>query len=147
MGTLNKSFTRLLLIGCAVSAVCSLPVMAAGNGEIVLERQVHPTPIGRALNRDPNPTTVNANPSALVTGTLDNEMSDSDFAGVNSGSLVRGAVMPNGTGVAGLNVVTNPDGLPGMTTGHGGGSGASISNSINRSISSGMAPLNNIGGH
>ncbi|WP_025127409.1 hypothetical protein [Pseudomonas sp. PH1b] len=146
MGTLNKSFTHLLLIGCAVSAVYSLPVLAAGNGEIVLERQVHPTPAGRPLNLDPNPTTVNANPSGLVTGTLNSEMSDNEFAGINSGSLVRGAVMPNNTGVPGLNVVTNPNGLPGMAAGHGGGSGASISNSINRSISSGMAPLNNIGG-
>ncbi|MGC5698701.1 hypothetical protein J4P02_00700 [Pseudomonas sp. NFXW11] len=147
MGTLSKSFTRLLLIGCAVSAVHSLPVLAAGNGEIVLERQIHPTAIGRSLNRDPNPTTVNANPSGFVTGTLNNEMSDSDFAGISSGSLVRGAVMPNGSGVAGMNVVTNPNGLPGMAAGHGGGSGGAISGSINRSIGSGMAPLNNIGGH
>lgn len=146
MGTLNTRFIRLLLIGCTVSAVYSLPVLAAGNGEIVLERQVHPTPIGRPLNRDPNPTTVNANPSGFVAGTLNSEMSDSEFAGVNSGSLVRGAVMPNNTSVTGLNVVTNPNGLPGMSAGHGGGSGASISGSINRSISSGMAPLSNIGG-
>lgn len=147
MGTLKQGFTRLLLIGCAVSAVHCLPVLAAGDGQIVLERQVHPTPAGRPLNLDPNPTTVNANPAGLVTGTLNSEMSDSEFAGVNSGSLVRGAVMPNGNGVAGLNVVTNPDGLPGMTAGHGGGSGSSISGSINRAISSGMAPLSNIGGH
>lgn len=147
MGTLPRSFTRLMLISCAVSAVCSLPALAAGNGEIVLERQVHPTMIGRPLNLDNNPTTVNANPSGLVTSMANDEITDTEFAGVSSGSLVRGAVMPNGTGVAGMNVITNSDGLPGMTAGHGGGSGSTISNSINRSISAGMAPLNNIGGH
>ncbi|NBF02041.1 hypothetical protein GV819_07020 [Pseudomonas sp. Fl5BN2] len=147
MGNLNTRFTRLLLIGCTISAVHCLPALAAGNGEIVLEREVHPTAIGRPMQLDPNPTTVNANPSGLVSGTLNSEMSDNEFAGVSSGSLIHRTVTPNGTGVAGLNVVTNPDGLPGMTAGHGGGSGASISGSINRSISSGMAPLSNIGGH
>ncbi|KTC36322.1 MAG: hypothetical protein ACN6QY_29230 [Pseudomonas sp.] len=146
MGTLHKSFTRLLLIGCAISAVPSIPALAAGNGEIVLERQVHTTAIGRSRNLDTHPTTVNSNPSAVVTNMTNGEMSDSDFAGVSSGALVRGAVLPTGNGMAGMNTVTNPNGLPGMSAGHGGGSGASISNSINRSIGSAMAPLNNIGG-
>ncbi|AZC18690.1 MULTISPECIES: hypothetical protein [Pseudomonas] len=146
MGTLHKSFTRLLLIGCAISAVPNLPAMAAGNGEIILERQMYATPIGRARNLDNNPTTVNANPSGVVTGMTNGEISDNDFAGISSGALVRGAVMPNGNGVSGMNIVTNPNGLPGMSAGHGGGSGASISNSINRSMGAAMAPLNNIGG-
>jgi hypothetical protein len=52
--------------------------------------------------------------------------------------------MPNGSGMAGLNVVTNPNGMPGMSAGHGGGSGNAISGTINRSISAGLSPLSNI---
>ncbi|BCQ62253.1 hypothetical protein PBOI14_40030 [Pseudomonas sp. Boi14] len=147
MGTLNKSFTRLLLIGCAVSAVYSLPVVAAGNGEIIIQRTVQAQPIGRApLQKDPNPIAVNTNPSVLVNQMTSNEMSDGDFAGIKTGALVRGTVLSGSAGVPGMNVLTNNNGLPGMSAGHGGGAGASISNSINRSISSGMAPLSNIGG-
>ncbi|MBK5541101.1 hypothetical protein JFV28_15925 [Pseudomonas sp. TH05] len=148
MGNINQGLTRLLLIGCAVSAAYCLPVQAAGDGVIVLERTVHPQPIGRqSLQPDPYPTTVNANPSARINGIIGgSEMTDGDFAGVNSGALIRNTIMPSGGHVPGLNVVTNPNGLPGMSAGHGGGSGASISNSINRSISAGMAPLSNIGG-
>ena len=147
MGTLNNSFTRLLLIGCAVSAVYSLPVQAAGNGEIIIQRTVQAQPIGRApLQKDPNPVSVNTNPSALVNQMTGNEMTDGDFAGIRTGSLIRGTVLSGNNAVPGMNVLTNGSGLPGMSVGHGGGAGASISGSINRSINAGMAPLNNIGG-
>ncbi|ROL77038.1 hypothetical protein BLX41_12815 [Pseudomonas protegens] len=147
MGNLNKSFTRLLLVGCAVSAVYSLPVLAAGNGEIIIQRTVQAQPLGRApLQKDPNPVSVNTNPSALVNQMTGNEMTDGDFAGIRTGSLIRGTVLSGNNGVPGMNVLTNGNGLPGMAVGHGGGAGASISGSINRSINTGMAPLKNIGG-
>ncbi|MGE8352292.1 MAG: hypothetical protein ACN6P5_17345 [Pseudomonas protegens] len=149
MGNLNKSFTRLLLIGCAVSAVSSLPVLAAGNGEIIIQRTVQAQPLGRApLQKDPNPVSVNTNPSALVNQMAGNEMTDGDFAGIKTGALVRGTVLSGNSGVPGMNVLSNSNshGLPGMAVGHGGGAGASISGSINRSINTGMAPLKNIGG-
>ncbi|WEK07240.1 MAG: hypothetical protein P0Y51_18145 [Candidatus Pseudomonas colombiensis] len=146
MGNINQGLTRLLLIGCAVSAMYSLTAQAEGNGVIVLNRTVQAHPYSRpALQPDPNPITVNANPSSRITGSTGNELSDGDIAGVSSGALIRNQVIPGGSS-AGLNVVTNPNGLPGMASGHGGGSGGSISGSINRSLSTGLAPLNNIGG-
>jgi len=43
----DKGFTRLLMFGCALSSVLSLPVQAEGNGVIVLQRDVQPRAIGR----------------------------------------------------------------------------------------------------
>lgn len=147
MATTNKGFTRLLLIGCAFSAVVTLPVLADGNGVIVLQRDVQPTPIGRERQKDPYPTTVNANPSARIVQTTNTELNDSDFAGVSSGSsIINRTVVPNGNGGSGLSTLTNPNGLPGMSAGHGGGSGNTISGTINRSISAGLSPLTNMGG-
>ncbi|MBC3348935.1 hypothetical protein HU811_20015 [Pseudomonas sp. SWRI196] len=147
MGTFNRSLTCLLLIGCAAGATFSLPVQAEGNGVIVLTRDVQPVHIGRNGGKDPYPSTVNANPSDRVNqATASIELSDGEFASVASGSSIRNAVTPNNTGVQGLNIVTNPNGLPGMRAGHGGGNGGAISGTINRSLSSGLAPLGRLGG-
>ncbi|MGE8189726.1 hypothetical protein [Pseudomonas sp. NPDC086278] len=142
MGTINKGFTCLLLIGCAASSVLSFTVQAEGNGVIVLNRDVQPIPIGRSGGKDPYPTTVNANPSARITG----ELSDADIAGVTSGTALRSSNGQAIGGMQGLNVVTNPNGLPGMSAGHGGGSGGAISGTINRAMSSGLAPLTRMAG-
>jgi hypothetical protein len=45
-----------------------------------------------------------------------------------------------------MNTLTNPNGLPGMGGGHGGGAGGSISNTVNRAMSSGLAPLTRMAG-
>jgi len=142
VGNIKSGFTRLLLISCAVGSMLSLPAHAAGDGVIVLQRDVQPHAAGRAaFQPDPYPTTVNANPSARI----NSELNDGDFAGISSGSSISNSIS-DGSSLPGLNVVTNPNGLPGMANGHGGGSGATISNSINRAITSGMSPLSNIGG-
>lgn len=147
MGTFKKGLTSLLLIGCAASAVVSLDVLAEGNGVIVLQRDVQPIAIGRNGGKDPYPTTVNANPSARIVQTTNNtELSDGDFASVASGQAISGNINQPGTGVPGLNVVTNPNGLPGMSAGHGGGSGGAISGTINRSMAAGLAPLTRMAG-
>jgi len=151
VGTFNRSLTNVLLIGCAVSALTSLPVMADGNGVIVLERQVQPIPIGRNGGKDPYPTAVSANPSAnVVQATRNGELSDSDFAGVASGSSISNMINFNGAGPQGLNVVSGSNGIPGVGGGSGAtagaGAGASISGTINRSLSTGLAPLTNLGG-
>ncbi|SFX56953.1 MULTISPECIES: hypothetical protein [unclassified Pseudomonas] len=146
MGTFKRRLTCLLLIGCATSATLSLPVQAEENGVIVLDRDVQPIHIGRNGGKDPYPTTVNANPSDRIhQATTSTELSDGDFASVASGSSIRNTVNTN-TGVQGLNVVTNPNGMPGMSAGHGGGSGGAISGTINRSLSSGLAPLGRLAG-
>ncbi|UVL81649.1 hypothetical protein LOY35_15555 [Pseudomonas sp. B21-028] len=146
MGTFDKSLTVLLLIGCATGATLSLPVQAEGNGVIVLNRDVQPVHIGRNGGKDPYPTTVNANPSTRIgQATTSTELSDGEFASVASGSSIRNTFNTS-TGVQGLNVVTNPSGMPGMRAGHGGGSGGAISGTINRSLSSGLAPLGRLAG-
>ena len=149
MGTINTGFARLLLIGCAISSILSFAAQATDDGTIVLRRDVQPQAAGRPpLQKDPYPTTVSANPSAQVIQAASNaELSDGDFAGVSSGSSFRGGnSLPNGSNLPGLNVVNNPNGMPGMSAGHGGGSGNAISGTINRSIGAGLSPLSNIGG-
>lgn len=147
MGTFNQRLTRLLLIGCAASSVLSFNVQAEGNGVIVLQRDVQPIAIGRNGGKDPYPTTVNANPSARIVQTTNNtELSDGEFASIASGSSISNNINQPGSGVPGLNVVTNPNGLPGMSAGHGGGSGGAISGTINRSLSTGLAPLTRMAG-
>ena len=142
MGIFNKGLTCLLLIGSAATSVLSLNVQAEGNGVIVLQRDVQPVPIGRTGGKDPYPTTVNANPSARVTG----ELSDADIAGVTSGTALRGSNGQALNGMQSLNVVTNPNGMPGMGAGHGGGSGGAISGTINRAMSTGLSPLTRMAG-
>ncbi|UVL48637.1 hypothetical protein LOY57_12880 [Pseudomonas moraviensis] len=147
MGNFNKSLTCLLLIGSAVSALISVSVQAEGNGVIVLNRDVQPIPIGRNGGKDPYPTTVNANPSARINQTLSStELSDGDFASVASGSSIRGNMTTPTSNLPGMNTLTNQNGLPGMRTGSGGGSGASISNTVNRAMSTGLAPLTRMAG-
>lgn len=147
MGNIKKAFTCLLLIGSAASAFLSFNVQADGNGVIVLNRDVQPVPIGRSGGKDPYPTTVNANPSARINQTLSNtELSDGEFASVASGSSIRGSITTPTSNIPGMNTVTNPNGLPGMGGGHGGGAGGSISNTVNRAMSSGLAPLTRMAG-
>ncbi|MCX2546383.1 hypothetical protein DXT77_00360 [Pseudomonas sp. 91RF] len=147
MGNINKAFTCLLLIGSAASTFLSFNVQAEGNGVIVLNRDVQPIPIGRsAFGKDPYPTTVNANPSARIDQAMTNtELSDGDFASIASGSSIRGNISVDNS-MPGMNVLTNPNGLPGMSAGHGGGGGGTISNTINRSLSTGLAPLTRMAG-
>lgn len=147
MGTFNKSLTCFLLIGSAASALISVDAQAEGNGVIVLNRDVQPIPIGRNGGKDPYPTTVNANPSARINQTLSStELSDGDFASVASGSSIRGNMSTPSSNLPGMNTLTNQNGLPGMRTGSGGGSGASISNTVNRAMSTGLAPLTRMAG-
>lgn len=143
MGILNKKgLTCLLLIASAGGTVFSFNLQAEGNGVIVLDRTIHATPIGRSGGRDPNPDTLNANPSARVTG----ELSDADIAGVTTGTALRHSNGQSPGGLQGLNVVTNPNGLPGMSVGQGGGSGGAISGTINRAMSSGLGSLGKMAG-
>ncbi|MGX5794476.1 hypothetical protein ACWHY4_11865 [Pseudomonas sp. E2-15] len=144
MDTHNPGSLSLLLISCALSASVSFPVLAAGDGVIVVERQVQPYSIGRARGVDPYPTTVNANPSAQVLRATSNELSDHDIAGISSGSSITRSIMPNGD-ITGLNNIGSANNLGAASAaGHGGGS--AIAGTVNGAISSGLAPLNNISG-
>ena len=143
MGIFNiRGFTCLLLIAGAGGTTLSFNAQAEGNGVIVLDRSVHPTFIGRSGGRDPNPNTINANPSARVTG----ELSDADIAGVTTGTALHHGNGQNLRGMQGLNVITSPNGLPGMAADHGPGSGSAISGTINRAMSTGLGSLGRIAG-
>ncbi|BBP70969.1 hypothetical protein PHLH6_29730 [Pseudomonas sp. Seg1] len=147
MGNFNKTFTCLLLIGSAASAFISFNVQAEGNGVIVLNRDVQPIPIGRSGGKDPYPTTVNANPSARINQAMTStELNDGDFASIASGSSIRGNITTPTSNMPGMNVLSNPNGLPGMSSGHGGGGGGSISNTVNRAMGAGLAPLTRMAG-
>ncbi|WP_226499239.1 hypothetical protein [Pseudomonas sp. MWU16_30322] len=147
MGNINKGLTCLLLIGSAASTFISFNVQAEGNGVIVLNRDVQPIAIGRSGGKDPYPTTVNANPSGRIDQAMSStELNDGDFASVASGSSIRSNMITPNSDMPGMNVLTNPNGLPGMSAGHGGGGGGTISNTINRSLSTGLAPLTRMAG-
>lgn len=145
MDTHNPGSLSLLLISCALSAGVNLPAFAAGDGVIVIQRTVQGHMAGRSPGVDPNPTTVNANPAPQVLRAT-NELGDSDFAGISSGSSITRAILPGGN-LPGL--VNNGGGIglgAGGAAAHGGGSGSSIAGTVNGAISSGLAPLNNISG-
>jgi len=142
--THNPGSLSLLLISCVLSTSVSLPVLAADDGVIVIQRQVQPYAIGRSRGTDPYPTTVNANPSAAIYRASNGELSDNDFAGVSSGVSITRSIMPNGD-LAGL-TNTNAGGIglgAGSAAGHSGGG---IAGTVNGAVSSGLAPLNNLGG-
>lgn len=144
MDTYNYGSLSLLLIGCALSASVSVPALAAGDGVIVIERQVQPYSIGRARGIDPYPTTVNANPSAQIQNAANSELSDNDIAGISSGSSITRSIMPNGD-MTGLNTISSGNSLnAGGAAGLGGGGG--ISGTVNGAVSRGLEPLNNLGG-
>lgn len=148
MGTLNKGLTCLLLIGTAASSIVSLDALAQGtNGNIVLQRNVDPTSWGRSPGTSTIQTSVNANPSAIVQSVT----SDGELAGVASGSSIANMVNFSGNGGGTQNIgnaVTGATNLPGVGggSGVGAGAGASISNTVNRALSTGLAPLGALGG-
>ncbi|MFW3894615.1 hypothetical protein [Pseudomonas putida] len=149
MGTHNKSLLHLMLAGCALGAsLLAVQAQAAGNGVVVLTRDVHTRPAIRQDRPDPSPTTVNLNASKRIVGQTDNELSDGDFANVASGSTVSRMLLPDAGGVRGVNAV--PATLPGMgganglgggAAAGGGGAGAGISNRVGGAIGAGLAPL------
>ena len=136
-GSLN-----LLLISCVLSTSVSLPVLAAGDGVIVIDRAVRGHMYGRTAGSDPNPTTVNANPSAQILRAT-NELSDNDIAGISSGASILRTVLPGGN----LPGFDNNGGGIGLGTGAAAsrGGGNSLSGTINGAVSSGLEPLKSIG--
>lgn len=143
METIDKGFIHLLLIGCAFSSVMSLPVQAA-DGIIVIQREVQTrNATRRPMVPDPNPLTVNANPSKQVISAT-NELSDSDISGISSGASIAGTIN-QATGTLSGNI-NGQSQLPGLSAGHSAGSGNGVANRINGTIQQGLGSLNVIGG-
>lgn len=134
-----QGINRLILIGCALGASFILPAHA-GDGRIVITRDVQPRMAIRApMIPDPNPVTVNANPSALVIRAT-NELNDGDFAGVRSGAGISGMVLQQTNNLGGN--FGNQTQLPNLAGGRGSGSGNGIANMVNSSVQQGMGALN-----
>lgn len=148
--------TQLLLClsGLTVCVATQLQAQAAG-GDIIITREVQPRAAARQeLIPDPNPQLVNPDHSALINKTIRSgqaplEISDSDFAGVTSGtSLANGLQIFNQPGdqLGTRMPVRNGLGVSGSTAGgRVTGSTGRIGGDINRSVQQGLRPLQNLG--
>lgn len=151
---LSSLFTQLLvcLAGLVICVMTQLPARAAG-GDVIITREVQPRAATRQeLVPDPNPQKVNPDHSAQIRRSLgvSGEVSDGEFAGVTTGTTLRGgvqifapgadpvggALMPgrDGTGVSG-----------GAKSGGGLGGVGRIGGDVNRSVQQGLRPLQNLG--
>lgn len=143
MGNTDSRIAIILAtLACGAASLPLFPVAHAGDGTIVLQRQVQPRVATRPTDiPDPNPVTVNPNISEQVVRQTGNaELSDSDFAGVTSGSSLQRHILPGGQ-LVGMDNGAN-QALNGNALGAGAaGSGAGISNSVNRTVQQGLSPL------
>jgi hypothetical protein len=120
-----------------------LPVQA-DNGIIIIKRDVQVRNAVQApVIPDPNPTTVNANPSQYVLKAT-NELSDGDFANVASGAGITRLVVQNNTNMGGN--ISNQSQLSNMPGGRSGGGGNGIANMVNSNIQQGLGALKIITG-
>lgn len=142
MGIKHTTIPALLALAGLLAIPCTLPAFAAGNGVVVLTRDVQPRQADRRTGTpDPYPTTVNTNPSARVQAQT-NELSDGDFAQVASGTRVSRELLPdNGNNLRGLGGHSSP--LPGMASGSSAGASAtgSLAGTVNQNVQRGLAPL------
>ncbi|MEJ5060758.1 MULTISPECIES: hypothetical protein [unclassified Pseudomonas] len=138
MGKIDQPILRLLLIGCALGSTVCLPVQA-DNGIITITRDVQTrNATVPPLVPDPNPTTVNANPSQQVLRQT-SELTDGDFAGVASGAGISRLVTQNTNNLGG-NISTQTQ-LSNLPAGRSGNSGSGIANMVNSSIQQGMGAM------
>lgn len=133
----DKRLYQLLLMGCVLGSL-SLTAQA-DNGIIVITRDVQTrNAVVPPLRPDPNPTTVNANPSAHILKQT-NELSDGDFANISSGAGISTLITQQTNNLGGN--LNNQTQLPNLAGGRGTGSGNGISNMVNSSVPRGLAPL------
>jgi hypothetical protein len=134
---------HLLLLGCALGSSFSLPVQAE-NGIVVITRDVQPRIATRApLAPDPNPVTVNTNPSAHILKQT-TELSDGDFAGISSGSGINTLITQQTNSIStSINTQTQ---LPNIAGGRASGSGNGIANMVNSNVQQGLGALKILNG-
>ncbi|MHC8366648.1 hypothetical protein ACYZT9_12415 [Pseudomonas sp. ZT5P21] len=143
MGKLYQSIYSFLLIGCALGSSVSLPVQA-DNGIIIIKRDVQPRyATNPPVVPDPNPTTVNANPSKYILGQT-NELSDGDFANVASGAGITRLVDQGNNTLGGT--ITHQTQLSNLPAGRSGNSGNGIANMVNSNVQQGLGALKIITG-
>ena len=133
----DKRLYHLLLMGYVLGSL-SLTAQA-DNGIIVITRDVQTrNAVVPPLRPDPNPTTVNANPSAHILKQT-NELSDGDFANISSGAGISTLITQQTNNLGGN--LNNQSQMPNLAGGRGTGSGNGISNMVNSSVQRGLAPL------
>lgn len=133
----DKRLHHLLLVGCVLGSL-SLTAQA-DKGIVIITRDVQTrNATVPPLIPDPNPTTVNANPSAHVLRQT-NELSDGDFANISSGAGISNLITQQTNNLGGN--LGNQTQLPNLSGGRGTGSGNGISNMVNSSVQRGLAPL------
>ncbi|EJM09634.1 hypothetical protein PMI22_06009 [Pseudomonas sp. GM21] len=146
MGKFDKGIYNFLIIGCALASSVSLTVLADSlpgtNGIIIIKRDVQTRNATiPPLVPDPDPTTVNANPSQHILKQT-NELSDGDFANVASGAGIN-RLVAQGTNNLGGNI-TNQTQLTNLPGGRSGNGGNGIANMVNSSVAKGLSPMMNI---
>lgn len=143
MGKFDNRLYSLLLIGCALGSVVCLPVQA-DNGIITIKRDVQTRNATiPPVIPDPNPTTVNANPSKQILSQT-NELSDGDFANVASGASISRLITQNTSNLGGN--ISNQTQLSNLPAGRSGNSGNGIANMVNSNIQQGLGALKIITG-
>lgn len=127
-----------LLMGCVLGSLSLTAQADKGIITITRDVQVRNATVP-PLRPDPNPTTVNANPSAYVLKQT-NELSDGDFAAISSGAGISNMITQQTNNLGGN--LGNQKQLPNLAGGRGtGGSGNGIANMVNSSVQRGLAPL------
>ena len=127
-----------LLMGCVLGSLSLTAQADKGIITITRDVQVRNATVP-PLRPDPNPTTVNANPSAYVLKQT-NELSDGDFAAISSGAGISNMITQQTNHLGGN--LGNQNQLPNLAGGRGtGGSGNGIANMVNSSVQRGLAPL------
>lgn len=127
-----------LLMGCVLGSLSLTAQADKGIITITRDVQVRNATVP-PLRPDPNPTTVNANPSAYVLKQT-NELSDGDFAAISSGAGISNMITQQTNNLGGNLGYQNQ--LPNLAGGRGtGGSGNGIANMVNSSVQRGLAPL------
>ncbi|AWM92114.1 hypothetical protein DJ564_15405 [Pseudomonas sp. 31-12] len=143
MGKFDRSIYSLLMIGCVLGSGICLPVQA-DNGIITIKRDVQTRNATiPPVIPDPNPTTVNANPSRQILQQT-NELSDGDFANVASGAGINRLVTQNTNNLGGN--ISNQTQLSNLPAGRSGNSGNGIANMVNSNIQQGLGALKIITG-
>tara|TARA_R110000868_G_scaffold25293_3_gene98650 strand:+ start:3937 stop:4395 length:459 start_codon:yes stop_codon:yes gene_type:complete len=145
---MNKQFSSITstgLLGTTLMVVLLNNPVYADNGLIILTREVQPRAATRTeLVPDPNPLTVQASgPSNAGT-----ELSDNDFAHINTGLSVSNSALTRQTNsLSSSNSMTQSggNGVPGLGTAIGGNATGStaggLSGRVNGAIQTGLRPL------
>lgn len=148
---------RLVLIAAYILAAVALLAGAslvlpatAADGDIIISREVQPRAAARKeLVPDPNPQRVNPRPDAVIDNGLRNglmdELTDSDFAAVTSGTRLSTRLVQtpvSGTAQGSLGIARYLDGASKSPLGHSGnGALNDIDGQVNRSVQQGLRPL------